>query len=87
MTVSFRIEPNREGIRKFLQDLRGNQKMWGVLEQEGHKIAKRAGPGFKVDKMTGRLNRPGVRVTAATRHAKNAQLKDNRLGRAVGGEG
>lgn len=80
-----RIELNKAGIGQFLKDQKSNPKMLALLESEGQKIADRAGPGFKVERMELRKNRPGVIITAETREAMRAQAKDNRLGRALGG--
>ncbi|MSS84486.1 hypothetical protein FYJ24_06855 [Actinomycetaceae bacterium WB03_NA08] len=80
-----RIELNKPGIGQFLKDQRSNPKMLALLESEGRKIASRAGPGFDVKRMEQRQNRPGVRIYPETRAAKQAQARENRLGRALGG--
>lgn len=80
-----RIELNRAGIGQWLREQKQNQKMMEMLEGEGRKLAKRAGPGFAVTRMERRRNRPGVAVHPETREAKAAQSKENRLGRALGG--
>ena len=86
MTVSkVRIELNKPGVRQFLKDLRSNDNMVGLLKSEGQKIANRAGPGFEVKRMERRKNRPGVIVYPETKAARQAQAKENRLGKALGG--
>lgn len=80
-----RIELNKAGVAQFLKDQKSNPKMLALLDSEGRNIADRAGPGFKVERMERRRNRPGVIIYPETRAAKQAQAKDNRLGRALGG--
>lgn len=81
-----RIVLNHAGIARFLRDQKHNPKMIAALEEEAEKLAKRAGPGFEVAVSQNRRNRPGVIVYPSTAHARRAQAKDNRLGRALGGD-
>ena len=83
--TAVRIELNKSGVRQFLKDLRGNEKMLALLDSEGQKLASRAGPGFGVKRMEQRQNRPGVIVYPETEEAARAQAKDQRLGKALGG--
>lgn len=86
MAVSkVRIELNKAGIQQFLRDQKQNPKMLALLDGEGQKLANRSGPGFEAKRMERRKNRPGVIVYPETKAARQAQAKENRLGKALGG--
>lgn len=81
--VSIRIELSDKGIKKFMRGQRDNPKMLRTLEKEAWKLADAAGHGFTVKHMTRRKNRPGYIVFAHYKEAQEAQVRDNRLGRAI----
>lgn len=83
--MTSRIEPNSKEIARFLRDLRGNEKMNEKLRYEGARIAKGAGKGFTTRTMDRRRNRPGVIAYPSTKEAQEAQARENRLGKALGG--
>nr|DAN91439.1 MAG TPA: hypothetical protein [Caudoviricetes sp.] len=81
--VSIRIELSGREIRRFLRDLRANPKAIEELRTNARRVANTAGRGFDNRQMLRRVNRPGFIAYARTQHAKEEQLRDNRLGRAV----
>lgn len=85
--TSVRIELNKPNVARFLKEQRSNPKILAFLDSEGRKVADRAGPGFDVKRMEQRQNRPGVIVYPETRAAKQAQVRENRLLRALGSGG
>lgn len=82
-TQKANIRLNRSGIRQFLEDQRSNPKMLARLEEEGQRLAAKAGPGFVAEPRRARWDRPGMWIKPATPQAYRDQAKHNLLGKAL----
>ena len=77
----FKFELNRQGVAELLK---GNE-MASILREAGHRVAATAGAGFEADtKVIG--TRQVCLISADTPEAKNRNLKENTLLKALGSE-
>lgn len=75
---SFKFELNREGVRELMR----SQEMQNVLVGYASSVANRAGEGYDVHVGSTRAN---VSVETATKKAREDNLENNTLEKAVRG--
>lgn len=76
--VSYKIELNREGVRKMLR----SGKMRIICAEHAERIARRCGEGYKSDTYTGK-NRVNAAVYADTYQAKADNARNNTILKAL----
>lgn len=73
-----KIELNKAGVRELLQ----SSEIMAVLEKEANSRAAGLGPGYSVNTYVGR-NRANAEIAAETEEARQDDLENNTLLRAI----